>query len=325
MFRKKVHVVVIGAGYWGEKLIQEYLNLSVERPDVVLYAIVDIDDRRLNYLKEKYDLPSKILYKNYLEVLSDNNVDAVHIAVPNEKHYQIAMDAIEKGKNILLEKPMTTCSRTAFKLARAAEKAGLIMMVGHIFRFNNAVNMAKELVMSKKMGKIYYLTLKWVTNMQALPQTDIVFDLAPHPIDILNHLLDEWPISVFARAKSFKREKPNFEDVAFIMMEFPENIMAETTLSWIHHGIKTRSIEIVGENGTLYVDALNQKVTLYNNDVVSNLSVEKNNTIKSMIEHFLANIISGRSVAENSPLIGAMTVNVIEKIRESIIKKCFVA
>ena len=119
---KSVKVGVIGAGYWGEKLIDEYLKLSSKKSNVKLCAVVDANPERLSYIRDKYSLPSKILYKSHSEVLSNyNEIDAVHIATPNETHYQIAIEAVEKGKSILLEKPMTTSSRSAFKLAREAE------------------------------------------------------------------------------------------------------------------------------------------------------------------------------------------------------------
>jgi predicted dehydrogenase len=320
----QVKIAVIGAGYWGEKLIEEYLKLS-NKPTVKLSAIIDKNRERLNYIKDKHNLPDKILHSEFQEFLKyDNEVDAVHIATPNETHYQIALEALERGKHVLLEKPMTTSSRSAFKLAREAEKRGAVLLVGHIFRFNNAVNMAKSLIENKTLGKIYYLNIRWTTYMQNLPERDIVFDLAPHPIDIINHLLEEWPINVYSKAKSFKRRLKGLEESAFITMEMPEDTVAGITLSWIQSGAKTRTVEIVGENSTLYVDALNQKVQLYdNNNNKSEIQIEVNNTIEAMIKHFIDRIIN-ESPPINSPLIGAITVHILEKIRESIEKNSII-
>jgi len=317
---KRVKVAVVGAGYWGEKLIGEYLSLS-KKSAIELYAIVDKNRERLNYIKSKHNLPDKIFHDDYQEFLKNNSeVDAVHVATPNETHYQIALEALERGKHVLLEKPMTTSSRSAFKLAREAEKRGVILLVGHIFRFNNAVNMAKRLIENKTLGKIHYLNIRWTTYMQDLPQRDIIFDLAPHPIDIVNHLLEEWPLNVYSRARSFKRRLKGLEESAFITMELPEDTIAGIALSWIQPGEKTRTVEIVGENSTLYVDALNQKIQLYdNNNSKSEIQIEVNNTMEAMITHFIDRIING-SPPVNSPLIGAITVHILEKIRESIEK-----
>jgi len=317
---KQVKVAVIGAGYWGEKLIGEYLRLS-KKSTVELSAIVDKNRERLNYIKSKHNLPDKIFHRDFQEFLeNDDKVDAVHIATPNETHYQIAMEVLERGKHVLLEKPMTTSSRSAFKLAREAEKRGLVLLVGHIFRFNNAVNMAKRFIENEILGKIYYLNMKWTTYMHDLPERDIIFDLAPHPIDIVNHLLEEWPLSVYSKARSFKRRLKGLEESAFITMGLPEDTIVGITLSWIQPGAKTRTFEIVGEKSTLYVDALNQKIRLYdNNNNKSEIQVEVNNTIEAMINHFIDRIING-SPPVNSPLIGAITVHILEKIRESIEK-----
>jgi predicted dehydrogenase len=313
---KRVKVAVIGAGYWGEKLIGEYLRLS-KKSAITLSAVVDKDQERLSYIKNKYNLPDKMFHSDFQEFLKHNEVDAVHIATPNETHYQIALEALERGKDVLLEKPMTTSSRSAFQLVREAEKRGVILLVGHIFRFNNAVNMAKRLIENKTLGKIYYLNIRWTTYMHNLPKRDIIFDLAPHPIDIVNNLLEEWPLNVYSRARSFKRRLKGLEESAFITMELPKDIIAEMTLSWIQPGAKTRTVEIVGENSALYVDALNQKIYLYdNNNNKSEIQVEVNNTIEAMIKHFIDRIING-SPPVNSPLIGAITVYVLEKIRES--------
>jgi predicted dehydrogenase len=321
---KQVKVAVIGAGYWGEKLIEEYLRLS-KKSTIKLSAIVDKNHERLSYIKGKYGLPDKIFHSNFQEFLENNNeTDAVHIATPNETHYQIALEALEREKHVLLEKPMTTSSRSAFKLAREAEKKGVVLLIGHIFRFNNAVNMAKRLIENEILGKIYYLNIRWITYMQDLPKRDIIFDLAPHPIDIINHLLEEWPLNVYSRAKSFKRKLKGLEESAFITMELPEDIIAGITLSWIQPGTKTRTVEIVGENSTLYLDALNQKIQLYNNNSKSEIQIEANNTIEAMISHFIDRIING-SPPINSPLIGAITVHILEKIRESLEKNSSIA
>jgi predicted dehydrogenase len=317
-----IRIGVIGAGYWGEKLIGEYLALSSRNPDVKICGVADMSPQRLYYVKDKYNLPDKILFRNHSEVLSsDKGIDAVHIATPNESHYEIAIEAVERGKHILLEKPMTVSSRSAFKLAREAEKAGKVLLIGHIFRFNNAINEAKRVIESGGLGDVHYLCLKWTTYMKELPERDIIFDLAPHPVDIVNHLLEEWPTSVYSIARSFKRGKPGLEDTAFVTMNLPGDTVAEINLSWIQPGVKTREVVIVGEKSTLYVDALDQRMRLCKNEGEHfNIELEANNTIGSMISHFIDRIVNG-SPPVNSPLIGAMTVHVLEKMRESVEKK----
>lgn len=318
---KQVKVGIIGAGYWGEKLIREYLLLSAKNPYVKLSAIADIDIKRLKYIEERYNVPRKVLYKDYLDVLNNEEINAVHIATPNETHYEIATKAIEKGKHVVIEKPMTLSSRLAFKLTRKSEEAGVVLLVGHIFRFNNAINLAKRMLKENYLGQLYYLNLKWTTCMQKLPQSDIIFDLAPHPIDIINHLLEEWPSGVYSRARSFRRGGESLEDSAFILMDLPDGQIANVWLSWIQHGPKIRALELVGEKSSLYIDALNQDIQLYGSDSKPiKIQNNANNTIEALIAHFIDRIINGVPPI-NSPFVGAMTVYVLEKIRESLEKK----
>jgi len=131
----RIGVAVVGVGYWGRKLVEEYLLLSKRRSDVELVAVADVSKERLMRISSEFGLPTSMLYADHHELLGDDRVDAVHIATPNETHFRIARDFLEAGKHVLLEKPMATSSREAFKLARMAEELDLVLLVGHIFRF----------------------------------------------------------------------------------------------------------------------------------------------------------------------------------------------
>lgn len=315
---RKVNIGILGAGYWGTKLIREYLALSKKTDNIKLCAIADISKERILRVKEEFNIPDKMLYRDYKEVLKNDKINAVHISLPNELHYEAAINSLEAGKDILLEKPMALKSREAFKIARKAEKIGSILLVGHIFRFNNAINKSKQLIREGLIGDIKILELRWTTWMNKLPERDIIFDLAPHPIDIINTLTEEWPSRIYAIAKSYYRKEPNREETAFIIGELQDNITTKITLSWIHPGPKIRGVYIIGDKGMLTIDALNQKIKHYTPEgKTQEIKVQKNNTIESMIQHFIDRIIN-HSPPINSPLIGAITVLVLEKIRKSI-------
>jgi len=315
----KIGVAVIGAGYWGYKLIREYLALSKEY-SVELKAVADISREKLERVSRELDISKDRLYTSYEKILRDPNIDAVHIATPNETHFTIAREALEYNKNILLEKPMALSSSEAFKLVRLAELNSTVLLVGHIFRFNNALYMVKKLINEKVIGKLYYLDLIWTTRIPSLPRRDIIFDLAPHPIDILNFLTEEWPNETYVKARSYVREKEDLEEVAYATLELEKSLIAHIKLSWLEYGKKTRLIKIVGEKGVIKVDALNQEVVHideYNNE--HNVKVIPNNTIKDMIKHFINVIRKGESPS-NSALIGALTVVVLEAMKKSLKK-----
>ncbi|MGQ4892273.1 MAG: Gfo/Idh/MocA family protein [Candidatus Njordarchaeia archaeon] len=316
---KTLNVAVIGAGYWGTKLVREYLAASKEREDINLKAIYDVDFNRLKTLAKELSLPEGILTTSYEDILGRDDINAVHIATPNETHYDLAMQAINANKHIVLEKPMTLSSRKAFRLAREAEKKNIILLVDHIFRFNNALNATKELLESGKFGNLYYMTLKWSAYLEPPTNRDIIFDLAPHPIDIVNYLTEEWPAKVYGNGKSYIRGKVGLEEMAFITAELPDDVLVNIELSWIDYGKKTRVVNIVTEKGTLVIDTLAQTLTIYSNSQKKEIPITPNNTIRDMICHFADRVLNNEPPL-NSATVGAMTVFILEKIRESVEK-----
>jgi UDP-N-acetylglucosamine 3-dehydrogenase len=312
-----IGVAIIGAGYWGTKLIAEYIALSKKRRDVKLIAIADASPKRLLQISKEFSLPNSMVKKSYKEILENREVTGVHIATPNETHYEIANNAILAGKHVLLEKPMCLRSHDAFRLARNAEKSNLVLLIGHIFRFNNAVNKVKELIEREEICKIRYVELRWTAFLPHPSSTDIIFDLAPHPIDIMNHLLEEWPTQVYTSARSYVRKRIGLEEAAFATMEFPNDITASMVLSWIYHGPKQRIVTIVSEKNTLEMEVVEQRIMLYENNQAREIPIERNNTINSEINHFVR-CVTNNDPPINSALTGALNVSVLESMRKSL-------
>ena len=316
---KALNVAVVGAGYWGTKLVKEYLEASKERDEISLMAVYDVDSEKLRALASNIGIEENMLTTSYEDILKRDDINAVHIATPNETHYDLAIRAIKAGKHIVLEKPMALSSRKAFRLAREAEKNNIILLVDHIFRFNNALNVAKTLLESGKFGDLHYMTLKWTAYIEPPKNRDIIFDLAPHPIDIINYLTEEWPAKVCGNGKSYIRGKEGLEEMAFIIAELPDDILVNIELSWIDYGKKARIVNIITEKGTLVIDTLAQTITIYSDSKREQIPVTPNNTIRDMIYHFADRVINNEPPL-NSATVGAMTVFILEKIRESIEK-----
>jgi len=322
MDSKPLGVAVIGAGYWGRKLVGEYLSLSRTK-DVQLKYVVDSDKRQLFSVSNQFRLARRMLEIDYSKVLNDKTVAAIHLAVPNEQHFPLGMLALESRKHILLEKPMALRMHDALKLARRAEEESVVLHVGHIFRFNNAVREARKLLVGGAVGKPLYYQLRWEASVEPPENRDIVFDLGPHPVDVLNYLSNEWPTQVLTLGKSFKRKLPNREEVAQTVAEFGSDVFAQISLSWLYAGPKNRGVSITGTSGTMEVDALNQKILIYRRDTCKSHPVKPNNTILSMITHFV-NSIMLREPPQVSALVGAMTVGVLSAMRESMKERRFV-
>jgi predicted dehydrogenase len=317
----QINLAILGSGYWGTKLSGEYIHLQEQSKNFNFYGIVDPDKKKLDAIQKKLNIPLSILSENVEECLHNKNINAIHVAAPNEEHFTLAHEALAQGKHVLLEKPMTMNSRDAFKLARMAEKSGKILLVGHIFRFNSALNKAKEILENGEIGKINYLQLSWMDHLNPLPNRDIIFDLLPHPVDIVNFLTDEWPSSIYAYSKSYTRPNDKSkEDMAFVIMEMPDQKSAQITLSWIQPGIKQRLVTITGSEATMVIDTISQEIFIYGIRDRKKIAVTKNNTIMAMITHFV-NCIHGKENPDNSSLVGAMTVGILSSARRSLTER----
>lgn len=320
---KEIHVAIIGAGYWGSKLIREYLMLSMETDIIRLRTIVDLDRERLREaLKMSKDICENCNLNattDVNDILEDDEITAVHIATPNKTHFRLASLMLKNNKHVLLEKPMAMSARDAFKLARIAEEENKVLMVGHIFRFNEAIRKIGKILLSNR-EEIYYMDLIWSTYITPPSGRDIIFDLAPHPIDIVNYITGEWPKKVYTIGNSYIRKQRGLEEVAFANMELPSDILVDIKLSWIERGPKRRTISIISNKNTYFIDALNQKIICFDGVKEKQIPLEPTNTMKEMIKHF-AETIRYNKAPKNSALIGALTVSVLEAMKKSLEKK----
>jgi len=314
--KDSVNVAVIGAGYWGKKVIREYLQLAGSNPEVNLLMVCDLTDENLRCCNKVFHIRKKKLTTDYEEAFSSSDVNAVHICTPNETHYQICKEALSAGKHTLLEKPMALHARHAWELVGIAESRRLILQVGHIFRFNNALKMMRDLIAQNYFGDLYYLKLQWTTLMPSPLNRDIIFDLGPHPVDIVNYLLKKWPIKVVCKARAFRRKL--LEELAYITMEFDEKLLAHIELSWLQPG-KVRQATIIGSERSASVDCLTQSVGIYENGDGDrfNLNITRSNTILDEVSHFVESI-RGNENSNNIGPVGAKNVVILESLKRSL-------
>jgi UDP-N-acetylglucosamine 3-dehydrogenase len=222
------------------------------------------------------------------------------------------------GKHVLLEKPMTLDSRKAFGLMDLAEKEKLALQIGYIFRFNNALREVRKLTEDGFFGDLYYLRLQWTDFVQPTPDRDIIFDLGPHPVDILNFLLGTWPSKVVCKAGAYTRE--TLPEMAYATAELDGKIMANVELSWLHPK-KERSVSLIGSKHCATVDCLNQSVRIFRNHgkIGFKINVQKNNTILTELKDFIGHIREGGAPV-NGGHVGPMNVLVLENLRRSLME-----
>lgn len=311
-----MNIAVIGAGYWGKKVISEYLQLARNDERFDLSLVCDLEDRNLKRCSETFGIPEMKLSTDHKEALGSDGVDAVHICTPNETHHRLCKEALTAGKHVLLEKPMALKARDAWELVGLAEHRGLILQVGHIFRFNNALRMVRDLLDRSYFGDLYYLRLQWTTLSPSPLNRDIIFDLGPHPVDILNYVLRRWPAKVTCKARAYRRKE--LEEVAYFTLEFEDRLMAHVELSWLQPG-KVRRLDVMGSARSATVDCLSQAVGVYENGCgdVHYLDVSKNNTILDEIDHFVRSVLT-RQNSRNQGGVGARNVSVLESLKRSL-------
>ena len=308
----KTKIGVIGAGRWGKKHIDEYSKIK----NVELTWVSDLREENLNSCQKQYQVQN--VTTNYNDVLS-SDVEAVSICTSNETHFKVCKESLEAGKHVLVEKPLTLQSKKAYKLVDVARESNRLLAVGHIFRYNNAINEVKKLIENNFFGNLYYLRLQWTIQwlVQLYPDKplDIIVDMTPHLYDIMNYLTGLWPKKITCFGKAFIKKE--FEDTAFIICEFPNNILTHTEISWTLPE-KVREIDVVGSKACGKIQAVSQEVTVFeqSNEGIK-LDIKENNTLKSELEHFIDAVQNG-SILSNDGAVGAKTVELIECTRKSL-------
>jgi predicted dehydrogenase len=206
-------VAVIGCGYWGPNLIRNFTQF----PNVRMKVACDLNKERLRYISRLY--PSVETTTDVDQIVADQEVDAALIATPVSTHHPIAMRFLEAGKHLLVEKPMAASVSEAEEMNHFAEERGLTLMAGHTFVYTAAVNKMKELITSGELGHIYYISTTRVNLGLFQEDINVVWDLAPHDVSILNYMLGSEPLTVSAQGQAYIQS--GIEDVAFIHLEYP--------------------------------------------------------------------------------------------------------
>jgi len=256
---RQVKVGVLGAGYWGPKLIRNFQEIS----DADMAVVCDLRKDRLSHIQELY--PTVRLTSSYHELL-ESDVEAVAIATPILTHHKLAKQALNAGKHVLVEKPLTANSEEAEDLVQTAERKGLALMVGHTFEYNPAVECLRKLISSGELGRIYYLNATRVNLGIFQRDINVVWDLAPHDVSILMYILGMIPVTVSARGGAYVQ--PKVHDVAYLTLQFPNDVLADVRVSWLDP-CKIRRITVVGSKKMVVYDDVEatEKIKIYDKGV----------------------------------------------------------
>jgi predicted dehydrogenase len=232
-------VAVIGCGYWG----MNYVRVFHELQDAWLPCVCDEREARLEDVQSRY--PGTFVTSHLDEALDAPGVDAVVIATEASTHLEIATHALEAGKHVLIEKPLTTEVEDADRLIALAEANGVVLLVGHTFIYNDGVRKVKEYVDGSYLGDLYYLYARRTSLGPIRGDVNVVWDLAPHDVAIFNFLLGgepDWVSAVGARVLG-----NGHEDVGFIALGYPNGVIGHIHVSWAEPN-KVREVVVVGSD-----------------------------------------------------------------------------
>lgn len=253
-------VGLVGYGYWGPNLLRNYMEL----PGATVKWVCDSRPEALAKATSRY--PTVQSTTDYQELLADPQTDAVLLATPISSHFALAKAALEAGKHVFVEKPMTSGVANSVELVRLAEARGLTLMVGHTFVYSPPVRKVKEILDSGELGDVYFVTSSRVNLGLHQKDVSVVWDLAPHDLSILHYWLGETPshVSVVGRGCI----NPGIPDVAFINLRFPSGIVAELQVAWLSP-VKIRRTMIVGSKKMLLYDDTEsvEKVKIFDHGV----------------------------------------------------------
>src|ERR1039457_5720746 len=245
MPKKVIRVGAVGCGYWGPNLIR---NLR-ELPDCQLKVICDTSEQRLQPMRRLH--AGLGTTDRFEELLHNAEIDAVIIATPVRFHYEMAKACLSAGKHVFIEKPMARTEAEAEELVAFAEHQGLVLMVGHTFLFSPAVRRMKEIVDSGDIGEVQYIAARRLNLGLFQKDINVAWDLGPHDISIVLHLLDELPVSVSCQGSSHVTR--GIEDVTMMYLTFPKNRCAFIHNSWLDPK-KVRQMTVVGSQRMIVYD-----------------------------------------------------------------------
>lgn len=254
-----IKVGVIGYGYWGPNIVR---NFNTQENAQVSF-ICDLDNETA--MKARKDNPG-IEVVTDPDLLINSDVDIVAIVTPVNTHFGLAIKALKNGKHIFVEKPFTSSVSEAEQLIELAEKKNLKIMVDHTFLFTGAVKKVKELVSENVLGNLFYYDSTRVNLGLFQHDVNVIWDLAPHDLSIMDYVLDEKPVAVAAHGMDhFNR---GFEDVAYLTVYFSNNMIAHFNVNWLSP-VKIRLTMIGGEKKMLVWDDLqaDEKIKIYDKGV----------------------------------------------------------
>jgi predicted dehydrogenase len=327
-----LRVGVVGYGYWGPNVVRNFHSLD----NCEVVSVCDKNAAVLRRAKRQY--PTIDMTTDVSDLLTSPQIDAVAIVTPVWTHFALAKLALENGKHVFLEKPLTSTTEQAEDLIELADRKNLKLMVDHTFLFSGPVAKIRELVDGGTLGSLYYFDSTRVNLGLFQHDVNVIWDLAPHDLSIMDHIIKEKPEAVVATGG---RHLNGMADVGFITVYFPSSVIAHVNVNWLSP-VKVRTTLIGGTQKMLVWNdlAADEKIRVYDKGVkitnkedldhelrVSYRSgdvwapkVEQTEALKVELDYFIDCIVNDRRPF-NDGAAGLRVVELLEAADRSLLKR----
>lgn len=324
-----IRIGLCGLGYWGKNLFRA---LSGNR-GIQLAAVADAKAETRAALASSH--PQLKLYADAMDLIADPEIDAVILATPVALHYPQAKAALDRGKHVMVEKPLCTSSAQADDLVARADLYGLTLMADHTFLFHPAVLKLGELVRSGELGQISYFDSQRINLGLFQPDVNVLWDLAPHDLSIIDYLFGAEPLHV--EASGYCHVNPGFPDIAYLTFHYSNSMVAHLNLSWMSP-VKVRRVAVGGSDRMVVWDDLNrdEPLKIYDSGItvhprhdreiilpsyrigsVTSPRVSGNEPLQEVVEHF-RQVILGQTKARSDGRTGRRIVRTLERAQAAL-------
>ena len=258
-----IRVAMVGLGYWGPNLLRNLASLD----GVKVMALCDLDIKRGELFQQRF-CPDAQIVNDYRLLTDAPEIDAVVIATPLRTHYQIGSFVLAAGKHTLIEKPLASNIEECSSLIQLAKQQNRVLMVGHVFEHNVAVQRIKQYIDNTELGKLFYVYSQRVNLGRIQHDVNALWSFAPHDLSILNYWFGLEPIRVSARGFSYLNS--GIQDVVFVTLEYPNRVGAHLHLGWLDPR-KVRLMTLVGSKKMLVYDdvSLDAKIRIYDKGIAN--------------------------------------------------------
>ena len=302
-------IAVIGCGLWGRNIVRNFYNLNV------LELVCDLDDDNIAKVKELY--PNLKITKDFHDIINNPEITSVAVVTPSHTHFKMVKAMLEAGKNVYVEKPISTVASEAKALKELADEKGLVLMVGHLLLYHPAVNRLKMMIEEGVLGDIVYAQSDRLNVNYFKNDRSVMWDLAPHDVSMMSYVIGKEPIRIIS-AVGCSSDKNDIMDITHLTIEFKDGVVGQISDSWITPK-KHVQLLVRGTKKTAILDdtVAENKLTIYENFKAGSSEVFQPDILeieplKLECQHFISCCETGKKARSDGDN-GFMVTKVLEE------------